>query len=120
MFDFIITALGGFTKREHDLNDKLIESWRVRATAAETTVELMKEILQRERERSERLMENFKPRNQDQAKPPEMNPVGDRRLSSWPRIKRELERQNRDAQISRTETQETVRSKVGDSVRNHE
>ena len=119
MFDFIITALGGFTKREHELNDKLIESWRVRATAAETTVELMKEILQRERERSERLMENIGPKHSEM-KPPELNPVGDRRLSSWPRIKRELERQNRDAQISREETKETVRREVGNSVRNNE
>lgn len=119
MFDWLITALGGFTKREHVEWDKLLESWRARCLAAETTVELMKEILTRERERSEKLTEKLMGPKIDLSniKPPDMRPVG-QSVSSWPRIRRELERQH--AGISREETKETVRSKVGDSVRNNE
>lgn len=112
MLDSIITALGGFTERDHENWDKITESWRARCLAAETTVELVKEILTRERERSQRLEDRLFPNNKPQQQaPPNMEPVG-QSVSSWPRIRRELERQHQvkpDAQVSRGEVEKEIR-----------
>ena len=111
MFDFLIRALGGAPKHDWDLLNVTCDGWRSRAIAAETTVELFKEIMSRDkasaRENAAREKEPDEP-----SFPPDLKPLGDRRVSSWPRIKRELERQNRvkqDAQISREEIERTLR-----------
>jgi hypothetical protein len=95
VFDFLIRALGGFTERE--VSDREA-GWRARALAAEATVELFKDIVKRERDRSDKIendiRERMYPRHQEQQQPPNMKPIGNT-ISSWPRIKRELERQNR-------------------------
>ena len=111
MFDFLIRALGGAPKHDWDLLNVTCESWRARAIAAETTVELFKEIMSRDKAMS---ANNAMPAKEleEQRFPPDLKPLGDRRVSSWPRIKRELERQNRvkqDAQISREEIERTLR-----------
>jgi hypothetical protein len=111
MFDWLIVALGGHTKSERELHSQLVDNWRVRCLAAETTVELVKEILQKERERGERLMSQ-QVASERGVRPPEMKPVGNS-VSSWPRIKRELERLNRvndNAEISREEIEKAIRS----------
>ena len=104
MFDLIIKFLGGYTKHEWELEQVTLDSWRTRAIAAETTVTLFSEIMTRER--------TEKKQEEAPILPPNLKPLGDRRVSSWPRIKRELERQNmvkQDAQVSREEIEKTVR-----------
>jgi hypothetical protein len=95
--------------------DKQVEAWRGRALSAETTVELVKEILKREQERGERLTSELSDRIRPQSiKPPDMKPVG-QSISSWPRIKRELEKQNRvkeNAEVSREEIEKTIRGQI--------
>lgn len=112
MFDPIIVALGGFTQRDKANWDQIQESWRTRCLAAETTVELVKEILTRERERSQRLEDRLFPNNKpQQQQPPNMEPVG-QSVSSWPRIRRELEKEHRvkqNAQVPREEIERTIR-----------
>ena len=112
MFSLIIRALGGFTKSEFDIQQASLEGWRARAIAAETTVTLFKEIMTRESDRIKILEEQLtKPQSQT-SEAPNLDPVGDRRLSSWPRIRRELEKQNRvkpDAQVPREEIERTIR-----------
>lgn len=113
MFDTIIKALGGYTESEYKILDSTCEAWRGRCVASETTVELVKEILTRERERSQRLEERLFPNSKpQQQQPPNMEPVG-QSVSSWPRIKRELEKEHRvkDAQISREEIEKAIRGK---------
>lgn len=115
MLDILIHALGGHTKHEMEKMALTCDAWRTRATASETTVELFKEIMTRERERSEKLEKQIfgdgsKTQKQD---PPTMNPVGQNKVSSWPRIRRELENQHRvknNAQVSREEIEKTIRS----------
>jgi hypothetical protein len=92
MFDWLIVLLGGYSKRERAAQDQILESWRSRCLAAETTVALVKEILVREQERTERLMNPTRPNTE--LHPPEMQPVGTSR-SSWPRMRRELEKRDR-------------------------
>lgn len=108
----IIKALGGYTKLEYENLDKTLESWRTRCTASETTVELFKDIVSRERERSDKIMERLFPdKSQQQQQPPEMKPVGNS-VSSWPRIRRELEKLDREksnAQVSRGEIEKEIR-----------
>jgi hypothetical protein len=106
--------LGGYTESDKANWDQIVESWRARSIASETTVELVKEIMQKERERGDRLInelrDNFKPSKD--MRPPDMKPVGNS-VSSWPRIKRELERQSRvndNAEISREEIEKAIRS----------
>lgn len=105
MFETIIRALGGFTNHEHELLRLEADSWRTRAIAAETTVALFKEIMQRREEAVPRYKEPENPQ------PPNMKPVGNT-LSSWPRIKRELEKNDRvknNAGVSREEIEKTIR-----------
>lgn len=114
MRDFIIKFLGGRTSHEYEMEHASLESWRQRAIAAETTVELVKEIMARESDRAKRLEERLLGDNhpqQPQEAPP-FNPVGEKRLSSWPRIRRELERQNRvkeNAEVPREEIERKIR-----------
>lgn len=116
MFDWLIVALGGYTEADKGNWDTIVDSWRARCIAAETSVELFKEIMTRERERSEKLEEKLvgaHPNSENQ-QPPNLNPVGDRRLSSWPRIRRELEKQSRvkdNAEVSREEIERTIRER---------
>lgn len=94
--NWLVKFFGGYTKLEYDSAAALAESWRTRAIAAETTVELVKEILQKERERTDKIQSDLYGRlhpNQQQV-PPEMKPLGNGR-TSWPRIKRNLEREHR-------------------------
>jgi hypothetical protein len=107
--DFLVKFFGGYTKLEYDNLNASIESWRARSIAAETTVELFKEIVTRERERSDKIERDIMERA-GTIKPPEMKPVGNS-VSSWPRIRRELEKQNRvkDAEVSRAEIEKTIR-----------
>lgn len=119
MLDWIIHALGGFTKEEYRVLEATDEGWRMRALAAETSLALFKEIMTREEERSKRLEERLFPNNAPQMqRPPEMNPVGQNKVSSWPRIKRELERLERvpNARVSREEIEKTIREKEQDAV----
>lgn len=118
--NWLIKALGGFTSYEYDMQQVTLESWRQRCIAAETTVSLFKEIMTREQNRAEKLEERLvgaHPSNENR-EPPNIDPIGDRRLSSWPRIRRELEKQNRapDAKISREEIEKTIRSEEQRSV----
>jgi hypothetical protein len=90
--DWLIKLFGGYTKGEMALHESVVESWRARCIAAETTVQLFKEIMTRDQERYEKLLEGrskYVPQS-----PPELKPVGNS-ISSWPRIKRELEKQHR-------------------------
>ena len=116
MFDFLIRALGGAPKHDWDLLNVTCESWRARAIAAETTVELFKEIMSRDKAsaRENAALQNAIEREvaQEQAFPPDLKPLGDRRVSSWPRIKRELERQHmvkQNAEVSREEIERAIR-----------
>jgi hypothetical protein len=90
-----------------------VDAWRGRALAAETTVELIKEVLKREQDLREKLQTELVTEMRPQSvKPPEMKPVGNT-VSSWPRIRRELERRERvkeDAEVSREEIEKTIRS----------
>ena len=84
---------GWYSRVEYQLLETQLLSWRERAIAAETTVELVKEILTREQKAREKLEETlFQARPQESA--PEMKPVGNT-LSSWPRIRREMEKMHR-------------------------
>jgi serine/threonine protein kinase HipA of HipAB toxin-antitoxin module len=87
-----------------------IDAWRSRAIAAETTVHLLTEILQRERESRARLEDKLTPKLAEHSGPPELKPVG-QSVSSWPRIRRELEKQhkvNENAEVSRAEIEKTL------------
>lgn len=115
MIDKIIKFLGGYTKYEYDLLASTTEGWRGRATAAETSVQLFNEIMTRERERAQRLEDKLSdiargPQSQPQ-EAPRMQPVGNS-VSSWPKIRREMEkmhRVNNDAQVSRGEIEKEIR-----------
>ena len=112
MINWIVKFFGGYTQLEYDLQAQLIESWTRRALASETTVELVKEILAKERERTDKIQSDLYDRlhpNQHQT-PPEIKPLGNGR-TSWPRIKRQLEKQNRvpDAEVSREEIEKGIR-----------
>lgn len=107
--DWLIKALGGIPRHEMELQKVVEESWRQRAIAAETTVTLFKEIMTRDQARLDNMLEK---KQQPQQMPPDLKPLGDRRMSSWPRIRRELENQNRvraNAQVSREEIEKQVR-----------
>jgi hypothetical protein len=96
MFNWLIIALGGYTERDKTSWEVISNSWRDRCLAAETTVELFKDIVQRERARSDKIESDLRERMfPSETKPPNMKPIGNT-ISSWPRIKRELERQNRN------------------------
>jgi hypothetical protein len=105
---------GGYTKLEYDNLAATIDGWRSRALASETTVELVKGILAKEQERSAKLTESLYNRVITPAhptNPPDMKPVGNT-LSSWPRMKRELEKKHRvkdNAEVSREEIERTIR-----------
>src|SRR6516164_3731842 len=95
--NWFIKFLGGYTKDDMERQSLIADGWRTRAIAAETTVELFKDIVHRERERSDRIEKDIRSGKEFQKEtisPPEMKPVGTS-VSSWPRIRRELERQNR-------------------------
>lgn len=116
MLDAIIKLLGGYTRHEYELQNTSLDGWRNRAISAETSVQLFNEILSRERESRTRLEEYLSgPKHQDQ-QAPNMKPVGNT-MSSWPRIRRELEKRDRgsmkeanDAGVSREEIEKTIRS----------
>jgi hypothetical protein len=112
MFDWLIIILGGRTKREAAMQDAIVENWRARCLAAETTVELVKEILTREQEARTRMEEDLKDRLYPRhITPPEMQPVGQSR-SSWPKMRRELEKQHRvndNAEVSREKIESEIR-----------
>lgn len=108
MMDSLIKMLGGFTNHEYELLKVSEEAWRTRAIASETTVALFKEIMTRDQARLDQMTNARMP---GQA-PPEFKPVGDKQLSSWPRIRRELEKQNRvkpGAEVPREEIERTIR-----------
>jgi len=114
MFDWLIVMLGGTTKRELAVHTAVCDGWRDRCLAAETTVTLFKDIVERERERSDKIETDIRnrmhPENGMQG-PPGMKPVG-HALSSWPRIRRELEKSHRvndNAEVSREEIEKTIR-----------
>lgn len=109
MTNWLIRALGGVPISELDVLNASLEGWRSRAIAAETSVALFKEIMTRDRERAER--EDRPAATPPNPTPPNMKPVG-HTLSSWPRIKRQLERDHQvkqDAQVPREEIERTIR-----------
>ena len=116
LFNFLIKALGGRTEHEYELAKTTADSWRTRAIAAETTVELFRDIVARERERSDRVEERLT--GQKAAPQPiqtgePMQPLGSDKRSSWPRIRRELEREDRmksNAGVSREKIESEIRS----------
>jgi hypothetical protein len=112
MLNTIIKFLGGFTKEEKAIVDQLMESWRARAIASENSVALFKEIMTRDNQRYEKLEEKLMGRARYEPQdPPKMEPVG-QSVSSWPRIKRELEKQSRvneNAEVSREKIEATIR-----------
>lgn len=111
MIDAIIKFLGGYTKHEIDLLNTSLDGWRGRAISAETSVQLFNEILSRERDSRARLEEYLKPPQSAAQEAPQMKPVGNS-VSSWPRIRKELERQHRvndHAGVSREEIEKTIR-----------
>lgn len=112
MLNTIIKFLGGFTKEEKAIVDQLMESWRARAIASENSVALFKEIMTRDQQRYEKLEEKLFGRAKfERVEPPDMQPVG-QSVSSWPRIKRELEKQSRvneNAEVSREKIEATIR-----------
>jgi hypothetical protein len=95
VFDWLIVMLGGVSKSQFD---QALEGWRARALAAETTVSLFNDIIARERERSDRIEQDIRerafPAPAPKQKPPQAKPIGST-ISSWPRIKRELEKRDR-------------------------
>ena len=117
--NWLIKFLGGHTKDEMERLSLVSDSWRTRATAAETTVALFKEIMTRERDRADKLLDERlageSRRFDEPHAPPSMKPVGNS-VSSWPRIKRELEKEHRvndqgksHAEVSREEIEKTIR-----------
>lgn len=106
---------GGYTKHEYDLIQASQDAWRNRCVAAETSVSLFNEIMARERERNKKLEDKMMGWDQEAKEvqqPPQMNPVGQNKVSSWPRIRRELERLHRvkdNAPVSREEIEKNIR-----------
>ena len=104
--DSLIKFFGGYTELE-------LEGWRARAIASETTVTLITEVLTREREARAKLEERVfpTPMPRSQEGPPDMKPLGNS-VSSWPRIRRELEKRNRvndNAEVSRETIEKGIR-----------
>ena len=109
---WLIKVLGGYTKDDLEKMSLTVDAWRTRAIAAETTSDLYKDILQREREQIEIIRNSIQDRMQQRTsnvQPPEMEPLGNGR-TSWPRIRRELER--RDQVRSNPPTKEEVHAEI--------
>lgn len=107
MTNWLIRALGGVPKHDYDMLNAMLEGWRGRAIAAETSVSLFKEIMTRDKEIVAQNAENARALMQNPI-PPNMQPVGNT-ISSWPRIRREMERQHR-AKSDGSSVEEKVRS----------
>lgn len=120
---WLIKFLGCRTQDEFQALDIQLEVWRGRAIAAETSVALFKEIMERDAKRMEKLEEKYTGgylrQGMANPQPPGDKPLGNG-IASWPRIKRQMERDHRvkegpptkeevHAQISGSQVEEEVR-----------
>ena len=116
MLNWLIKFLGGFTQQEFNLRTVVLDSWRTRAIAAETTSDLYKDILTKEKEEIQRIRDLMREYKQPvesaerMSQPPNMKPITNNTMSSWPRIKRELER--RDRVSNAAPTKEEVHARI--------